>query len=235
MSTDIDWRNLVPRVMNLGPSARRAPEFDAQARARAVEKEVEALKGAAYWLTSLAGRRKQVRELRQRLAAETARLAREAELEAERLRDAVVRADKGEPDALAAILQRWMELRPEALAPLHLEIRQLSGEQGEGEWLLEGRAVGRADIERSMERMRGTAGVTDNGQRATRRSTQGAPPGSAASSAPGSSVQDSVKERLEGGDMSTGDLMKVITMSAPEPEPVKAAAGDWVLDLQEDV
>lgn len=35
--------------------------------------------------------------------------------------------------------------------------------------------------------------------------------------------------------MSTGDLMKVITMSAPEPEPVKAAAGDWVLDLQEDV
>ena len=44
-----------------------------------------------------------------------------------------------------------------------------------------------------------------------------------------------LKERLEGGDMSTGDLMKVITMSAPEPEPVKAAAGDWVLDLQEDV
>ena len=44
-----------------------------------------------------------------------------------------------------------------------------------------------------------------------------------------------LKERLEGGDMSTGDLMKVITMSAPEPEPVKTAAGDWVLNLQEDV
>ena len=44
-----------------------------------------------------------------------------------------------------------------------------------------------------------------------------------------------LKERLEGGDMSTGDLMKVITMSAPEPEPVKEAAGDWVLSLQEDV
>lgn len=44
-----------------------------------------------------------------------------------------------------------------------------------------------------------------------------------------------LKERLEGGDMSTGDLMKVITMSAPEPEPVKAPAGDWVLNPQEDV
>lgn len=44
-----------------------------------------------------------------------------------------------------------------------------------------------------------------------------------------------LKERLESGDMSTGDLMKVITLSAPEPEPVKAPQEDWVLSLQEDV
>ena len=44
-----------------------------------------------------------------------------------------------------------------------------------------------------------------------------------------------LKERLEGGDMSTGDLMKLITMSPPEPEPVQAPQEDWVLSLQEDV
>ena len=44
-----------------------------------------------------------------------------------------------------------------------------------------------------------------------------------------------LKERLEGGDMSTGDLMKVIAMSPPEPEPVQAPQEDWVLSLQEDV
>ena len=44
-----------------------------------------------------------------------------------------------------------------------------------------------------------------------------------------------LKERLESGDMSTGDLMKVIAMSPPEPEPVQAPQEDWVLSLQEDV
>lgn len=43
-----------------------------------------------------------------------------------------------------------------------------------------------------------------------------------------------LKERLAGGEMSTGDLMKVITMTMPEREAAEEPRGDWVLSLKED-
>ncbi len=41
-----------------------------------------------------------------------------------------------------------------------------------------------------------------------------------------------LKERLEAGELSTADLLKVMNMEPPEPEKVKLPEGDWVLSVE---
>lgn len=43
-----------------------------------------------------------------------------------------------------------------------------------------------------------------------------------------------LKERLQGGELSTGDLLKIMGMSLPEEKAPAAAGGDWVLVLGEE-
>ena len=41
-----------------------------------------------------------------------------------------------------------------------------------------------------------------------------------------------LKERLEAGELSTADLLKVMNMEPPEPEKEKPPEGDWVLSVE---
>ncbi len=43
-----------------------------------------------------------------------------------------------------------------------------------------------------------------------------------------------LKERLEGGELSTGDLLKIMGMSLPEEKAPAAVSDDWVLVLGEE-
>ena len=42
-----------------------------------------------------------------------------------------------------------------------------------------------------------------------------------------------LKERLQAGELSTGDLLKVMNMDASQTEKTRPQQGDWVLSIEE--
>lgn len=42
-----------------------------------------------------------------------------------------------------------------------------------------------------------------------------------------------LKERLQAGELSTGDLLKVMNMEASQTEKTRPPQGDWVLSMEE--
>lgn len=168
MSATIGWRFALAGILSAGATARAAPPWDEQARAREVHQRVAAARRFPIWPAVLSAAAffilpngsiwaglvlvawgiaiyrilQSANALADELEPETRRLRKEQEVEAGRIQAIVGKADRGDSHALRELLSRWTEHLPPSLAGFGIDLR---GSEVEG-WDLNGHGFDRNNI-----------------------------------------------------------------------------------------